>query len=154
MYTMVPFRRHTAMIPSLFNDAFMREFFTDSGSLSMNVDVREKEDAYLLEADLPGVNKENIDLKVDNGTLTISADVNAEKKEEKEGYVFNERRSGHVERSFDLEGIDVSGIKADYKNGVLMVRLPKLHEEEKPGAQKIAIGDGECGAQGKLNQGE
>ena len=154
MYTMVPFRRRTAMIPSVFNDAFMREFFTDSGALSMNVDVREKDGAYLLEADLPGVSKENIELKAENGTLTISADVNAEKKEEKEGYVYNERRSGHVERSFDLEGIDVNGIKADYKNGVLMVTLPKVQEEKKPTAQKIAIGDGCAQEQNKLDQGE
>ena len=152
MYTMVPFRRRTNLLPSLFDEAFMREFFTDSSALSMNVDVREKDGAYLLEADLPGVAKENIDLKVNDGMLTISADVNAEKKEEKEGYVYNERRSGHVERSFDLEGIDVSGIKADYKNGVLMVNLPKLQEEKKPSAQKIAIGDG--ADQGKLEQGE
>ena len=152
MYTMVPFRR-PAVLPSLLNDAWMREFFTDSGTLSMNVDVREKDGAYLLEADLPGVSKENIDLKAENGTLTISADVNAEKKEEKEGYVYNERRSGHVERSFDLEGIDAAGIKADYQNGVLTVLLPKLREE-KPAAQKIAIGDGNADGQGKLNQGE
>lgn len=105
------------------------------------MDVREKEDAFLLEADLPGVKKENISLDVNDGVLTISADINQEKKETKEGYVCSERRSGHVERSFNLEGIDVGGIKADYQQGVLMVRLPKEKVQEKKNTFKIAIGD-------------
>ena len=109
MYTIVPFRRafDSAFAP-LFNDHFMREFFDVNTAPEMRVDVREKEDAFLLEADLPGVKKEDISLDVNDGVLTISADINQEKKETKEGYVCNERRCGHVERSFNLEGIDVS----------------------------------------------
>ena len=99
MYTIVPFRRafDSAFAP-LFNDHFMREFFAASNAPEMRVDVREKEDAFLLEADLPGVKKEDISLDVNDGVLTISADINQEKKETKEGYVCNERRCGHVER--------------------------------------------------------
>lgn len=52
---------------------------------------------------MPGVKKEDISLEVNDGVLTISADINQEKKETKEGYVCNERRCGHVERSFNLE---------------------------------------------------
>ena len=62
------------------------------------------------------------------------------KKEEKKNYVYSERRCGHVERSFNLDGIDENGIKADYDKGVLTINLPKLHEEPKPEAKKIAIG--------------
>ena len=136
MYTIVPFRRafDSAFAP-LFNDHFMREFFDASNAPEMRVD------AFLLEADLPGVKKENISLDVNDGVLTISADINQEKKETKEGYVCSERRSGHVERSFNLEGIDVGGIKADYQQGVLMVRLPKEKVQEKKNTFKIAIGD-------------
>lgn len=152
MYTLVPFRRTVSAVPSLFNEPFLREFFDVSDAPVMRVDVREQDDAFLLEADLPGVKKENIDLKVEDGTLTISADMNAEKKEEKKGYVYSERRSGHMERSFNLEGVDVSGVKADYRDGVLMIHLPKEKAQEKPDAQKIAIGDG--GEQGRLSQGE
>lgn len=142
MYTLVPFRRAmTNGFPTLFNDHFMREFFNVDDMPEMRVDVREKDGSYLLEADLPGVSKENISLSVDEGVLTISADLNSEKKEEKNGYVCSERRCGHVERSFNLEGIDVSGIKADYRNGVLLVSMPKEKAEEKKGAMKIAIGD-------------
>lgn len=144
MYTMVPFRRSIVnAVPSLFADPFMREFFTDNSSLSMNVDVQEKEDAFLMEADLPGVSKNDINLQVKDDVLTISAEMNTAKKEKKDGYVYSERRSGHTERSFSLEGIDQSAVTADYQNGVLMVRLPKMKETEKPGAQKIAIGDGQ-----------
>ena len=141
MYTIVPFRRamNTAFAP-LFNDHFMREFFDMDGAPEMRVDVREKDGAYLLEADLPGVKKEDISLDVNDGVLTISADINQEKKENREGYVCSERRCGHVERSFNLEGIDVNGIKADYRHGVL----------EKKNGFKIAIGD----AVGKLSDGE
>lgn len=151
MYTMVPFRRGMVNVPSVFSDAFMREFFNDSDALSMNVDVRETENGYLLEADLPGVSKDDINLEIKDGMLVVSADMNAHKKEKKDGYVYSERRSGHCERRFDLEGIDQSAIAADYKDGVLMVRLPK-QKEVKPVTQKIAIG-GQSDQQ-KLSQGE
>lgn len=146
MYTLVPFRR-TAFAP-LFNDHFMREFFDVAPE--MRVDVRQKDDAYLLEAELPGMKKEDISLNVEDGVLTISAEINQEKKESREGYVCSERRSGHVERSFNLEGIDVGGIRADYRDGVLMVRLPKEKAEEKKNGFKIAIGD----EPGRLTEGE
>lgn len=146
MYTLVPFRR-TAFAP-LFNDHFMREFFDVAPE--MRVDVRQKDDAYLLEAELPGMKKEDISLNVEDGVLTISAEINQEKKESREGYVCSERRSGHVERSFNLEGIDVGGIRADYRDGVLMVRLPKEKAEEKKNGFKIAIGN----EPGRLTEGE
>ena len=144
MYKMIPYRRAhlSPMMPSLFNDPMMREFFNDSSNLpTMNVDVHEEENEYVLEADLPGIDKKDINLEVKDGVLTISADVNNEKKEEKKNYVYSERRCGHVERSFNLEGIDVSGVKADYQNGVLMVLLPKQKPEEKKDGFSIAIGD-------------
>ena len=117
MYKMIPYRRAhlSPMMPSLFNDPMMREFFNDSSNLpTMNVDVHEEENEYVLEADLPGIDKKDINLEVKDGVLTISADVNNEKKEEKKNYVYSERRCGHVERSFNLDGIDENGIKADY----------------------------------------
>ena len=142
MYTMVPFRRamNTAFAP-LFNDSLFNEFFAQPSMPEMRVDVREREGAYLLEADLPGLKKEDIKLNVNDGVLTISADLHSEKKDERNGSVCSERRSGHVERSFNLEGIDLSGVKADYQNGVLMVLLPKQKAEEKKDGFSIAIGD-------------
>lgn len=143
MTRLYPFGRTVATsFPSLFNDHFVREFFDGDFLPSLRVDVQKKENAYLLEADLPGVKKEDINLNVENGVLTISADLNTQKKEEKKGYVCSERRTGHVERSFDLEGIDISEISADYHNGVLMINLPVQKQVEKANSMKIAIGDG------------
>lgn len=136
MYTLVPFRRAmTNGFPTLFNDHFMREFFNVDDMPEMRVDVREKDGSYLLEADLPGVSKENISLSVDEGVLTISADLNSEKKEEKNGYVCSERRCGHVERSFNLEGIDVSGIK----NLVSEAPLQKVSDVPMPTLEKLLV---------------
>lgn len=141
MYNMIPYRRSmSTAIPSLFNESFLRDFFGDTPTPGMKVDVREDENGYLLEADLPGVDKEHINLEVHNGVLTISADMNTEKREEKKNYVYSERRSGHMERSFNLEGVDENGITADYANGVLSVCLPKQHVEETPEVRRIEIG--------------
>jgi len=144
MYTIVPFRhRLSRELPSPFlADRFFRSFFDMNdmvGTAGFRVDVREDDNAYTLEAELPGVPKDKIELAVDEGVLTIHADLNQEKKEEGKGYVYSERRSGHVERSFNLEGINAEAISADYKNGVLLVTLPKIQPEPKPEPKKIAI---------------
>ena len=140
MYTIVPFRRafDSAFAP-LFNDHFMREFFDASNAPEMRVDVREKEDAFLLEADLPGVKREDVNVDVNDGVLTISAEWNTEKKDERRhGYVINERRSGRASRSFTLENVKENEISAEYKDGVLRLTMPKINETEKV-ARRIEI---------------
>ena len=150
MYTLVPFRGRRDLARnygnSLFNDSFFRSFFDMSdwmGNAGFRVDIKDKGDHYLLEGDLPGVSEEQIDLTVDNDVLTISANVNSEKKEEKDAYLYCERRMGHVERSFNLEGIQQDSISADYKNGVLTVKLPKSNPEPAKMQRKIAINGGQ-----------
>ncbi|HPF86633.1 MAG TPA: Hsp20/alpha crystallin family protein [Candidatus Limiplasma sp.] len=144
MYTMVPYRRHLnrELTAPFVADRFFRSFFDMNdmvGTAGFRVDVREDDNAYQLEAELPGVPKDKINLSVEDNVLTISADLNDEKKEEGKGYVYSERRSGHVERSFNLEGINAEGIAADYKHGVLLVTLPKIAPEPKAEPKKIAI---------------
>ena len=144
MYTLVPFRRtvNRELPSSILGDNFLRSFFDMSdwvGSAGFRVDVREDDKAYHLEAELPGVPKEKLNVTVDDGTLTISADLNEEKKEENGSYLYSERRTGHVERSFNLEGINADQITADYQNGVLMVNLPKEQPAPKKEAKKIDI---------------
>ena len=139
----VPFRRNHQLSNPFASDNFFRSFFDMSdmvGSAGFRVDVREDDAGYRLEAELPGVPKDKIALSVDDGTLSISADLNDEKKEEHGNYLYSERRTGHVERRFDLEGIDVEHIAADYKDGVLLISLPKVKAEPKPEARRIAIG--------------
>ena len=144
MYTLVPYRRQTSRnsLSPFANDRFFRSFFDMSdmvGSAGFRVDVREDGDAYKLEAELPGVPKDKISLAIDEDTLSISAELNSEKKEERGDYLYSERRTGHVERSFNLEGIDASAITAEYDNGVLLVTLPKEKSAEKKEARKISI---------------
>ena len=78
--------------------------------------------------------------------LTIAADFNTNKADKKEAYLYSERRSGHMERSFNLEGIDQEHITADYVDGVLSVRLPKMHKAEEKNSRRIAIGSGAVNA--------
>lgn len=155
MMTLVPYRTNRNLSRNddpFFTDRFFRSFFDMSdmvGSAGFRVDVREEPDAFKLEAELPGVAKDKINLEINNDTLCISAELNEEKKEEKGGYLYSERRSGHVERRFDLEGIDQENISADYQNGVLLVTLPKNKPEEKKVLKKISIGGDETA---KLNE--
>ena len=148
MYTMIPFRSRRDMSRagnSLLDDRFFRSFFDMNdfmGNAGFRVDIRDKHDHYELEAELPGVSQENIELNVDNDTLTIAADLNTSKKEDSEGYYYSERRVGHVERSFSLEGIEQDKISADYKNGVLTVSLPKSQPAQPKSQRRIAIGAG------------
>ena len=137
-FGLVPFRRtnRTArpygLVDSFFNDDFFRSFFADNQGLSrMSVDVKDEKDKYVLEAEIPGAKKEDIKLDIDDGVLTLSAEIGNEKNEEKDNYVYRERRYGSVCRSFSLDNIDDSKIKAEYKDGILTVDLPKREPEKK-----------------------
>ncbi|MFZ5354247.1 MAG: Hsp20/alpha crystallin family protein [Bacillota bacterium] len=106
-----------------FNDSFFPSFYGSSGM--MKVDIKENEKEYIISADLPGVNKEeiNIDLKYDR--LTISVERNEQINEEKENYIRRERRFGSMSRSFYVENVVEGDIKAKFENGVLSIVLPK-----------------------------
>jgi HSP20 family protein len=99
---------------------------------SPRVDVKEKKDHYEITAELPGVEKEDIQIHVKDGILTLEAETTQEDKEEKEGKVIRqERRYGKFMRSFNLGG-DVHGpdIQASFKNGVLKLKAPRVVEKE------------------------
>ena len=146
MYSMVPYRNRREvtrpMMNDLFNDRFFRHFFDMGdmvGSAGFRVDVREQEDAYLLEAELPGVKPEDVSLTTEDDVLTIAADINMEKKEDRSGYLYSERRTGHMERRFSLEGIRQEEITASSQNGILTVKLPKSQPEPAKAARRIEI---------------
>lgn len=150
MLTLIPYRRyatnmqrHRGGFGSLMDDQFFRSFMNMSegfGAAAFRVDIRERGDAYLLQAELPGLSEDKIKLSVDENMLTISADFESEQKREQTQYAYCERRSGHVERSFSLEGIDQDGISADYVNGILEVTLPKEKPLPEKTARRISIG--------------
>ena len=96
---------------------------------SFRTDVLDKGDRFVLEAELPGFQKEDIDIHVDGNTLTISAQHKEESEEKKDGkFVRRERKYGSFTRSFDISDIDQAKINASYDNGILSVELPKQVE--------------------------
>ena len=142
MYTMLPFHHMSRTFNDLF-DEMERSMFPaqPSGQLpAFRTDIQDQGDHYLLEADLPGFQKEDIDLHVQDGVLTITAkhDETRENKDESGKYVCRERRTGSYARSFDVSGIREDGIGASYENGVLKLTLPKQGEQV-PVSRKIAI---------------
>lgn len=93
------------------------------------VDITEKDNAYEVTAELPGMDEKNIEVKVANGSLTIKGEKQEEKEEKKKDYYLSERHFGSFERSFALpESIDIDKVDATFKKGVLTVRLPKKPE--------------------------
>ncbi|MDR1410863.1 MAG: Hsp20/alpha crystallin family protein [Spirochaetaceae bacterium] len=130
-------------------DRYMESFFKESpltpaykADFLPAVDIREIENAYELEAELPGYDEKDIQIHVDNGTLTVesgkeeSRDVSPKQDAgEKDGmfrYLLRERRGACFSRSFKLpENADVNGISAAFKNGLLTLEIKKLPEAQK-----------------------
>ena len=98
---------------------------------AFRVDVRDEGDHFLVEAELPGCTRDQIHVDVDEGVLTIGCESGEMNDETRGAYVYNERRSGSVQRSFTLTQIDEDNITAEYREGVLRLILPKIHEESK-----------------------
>ena len=102
----------------------------------------EKENAYELTAELPGMDESSVELKVAGGVLTIKGEKKEEKEEKSGDYVLSERRFGSIQRSIPLpESVDLDRIEATFKKGVLTVIMPKTPEAQKS-ERKIAIKGG------------
>jgi len=112
---------------------------TDDASMSTKVDIYETENSYVLNAELPGLKKEDIKIDLNDNTLTLKGEKKFEEKVEKENYVRVERSYGNFTRSFVLsDNVNADNITASYKDGVLEVTLPKK-EEAKPKEIKVEI---------------
>lgn len=110
------------------------------GFFSPRIDVRETKDSYEISAEIPGVKRDDISITLEDGVLTLEAEVHREEKEEREGRVIrSERRYGKYMRSFSL-GTDVSeeDIDATFKDGVLTLKAPK-REPVVPASKRIEI---------------
>ena len=120
----------------LFDDFFDDGFFSKNATKNMmKTDIREKSDKYILDIDLPGFDKENINLSLENGYLNISAKSESEKEErDEEKYLHKERFYGECSRSFYVgDDIEEKDINAEFKNGILKIEVPKkeLNNETK-----------------------
>jgi HSP20 family protein len=124
-----------------FEDAFNR-FFTEPQTnrpWSPAVDIFESENELVLKADVPDVDLKDIDVRVENQTLTIAGERKFEKKDDVKGYHRIERSYGNFVRSFAVpSAFDTDNINAAYRNGVLTVSLPKK-EAAKPRQIKVAV---------------
>ena len=135
---------------NLFNDDWMNFGFPEvekalygkHASHEMKTDVRETDSGYEVDIDLPGFKKDEINIQLDNGYLSISAAKGLDKDEQdNEGkYIRKERYAGSMSRSFYVgNAITQDDIKAKYESGILRLSVPKKAAEEIEGAKRIAI---------------
>jgi len=104
-----------------------------------SVDIYETENELVIKADLPEVSEKDIDIRVENNTMTIRGERKFEQKVKEENYLRVERSYGSFSRSFSLPStVNTEAIKADYKQGVLTVELPK-RAESKPKQVKVNV---------------
>ena len=108
----------------------------------MKTDVRETEDSYELDVDLPGFQKDEIHVDLKDGYLTISAAKGLDKdaQDKKGKYIRQERYAGACSRSFYVGDVESKDISAKYENGILMLTLPKDVKKELPNSTSISIG--------------
>jgi HSP20 family protein len=104
----------------------------DLWSRAPAVDIVDKENAYEISAELPGVDENSIDVKFSDGTLTIKGEKRDEREEKKKNFYLAERHYGSFQRSFSIPaGVDADRIEASFKNGVLTVTFPKTPQARK-----------------------
>lgn len=126
-------------------ESALRRFFApvafeaDTPALKMRVDVTEKDNAYLVKADIPGVKKEDINVRIDGNIVQIDAEVKREKETKGNGekILRSERYWGNISRTFSLaQDVDDSKVVAKYADGVLTLELPKKASSE---TKKITV---------------
>lgn len=119
-------------LTSYFNN-LEKNFFSDFEDMkdfvaSFKTDIIEKKDKYVLSAEIPGFQKEEINIDVNGNYLTISAEHSKENIEEKDSYIRKERHYGSYSRTFNISNVAAGEITAEYKEGVLTLILPKIKE--------------------------
>ncbi len=130
----------SSLLDEFFNTGYNLSDREISASTWPRVDIVENENAYHLRADLPGMEKDQIHVEVEDGALTITGEKKEEKSERKRDRFYHyERRYGSFRRSFQLpDNVDSGKIEATYKNGVLELTLKKS-EESKPKAIEVKV---------------
>ena len=146
------------MLPSIFGENLFDDFFGDPFEMMvpqgrsplygkhaknlMNTDVREVENGYEIDMNLPGFKKDEVEIQLQDGCLTVSAAKGLDKDEEdKKGrYIRQERYAGSLSRSFYVgEDVEPQDVKAKYENGVLKLFVPKAEVKQVPAQTAIAI---------------
>jgi HSP20 family protein len=144
MSSLIRYESPVATLPSLIDELFNDSFFgwRDREITSRQwprVDIVEEDNAFTLRADVPGVDKNNIKVSVENGLLTISGEKKEERENKKGNYAYFERSYGSFSRSFNLpDHVDEKNIAAKYHDGVLELTLKKT-EEAKAKAIEVKV---------------
>ena len=146
------------MLPSIFGENLFDEFLDNAFAMTpygghdplygkhgknlMKTDVRETDSAYELDVDLPGFKKDEIQLKLEDGYLTISAakGVDKDQQDDQGRYIRRERYAGQCSRSFYVgEGVEARDVSARFEDGILRLSLPKAAPQQLPKSTAIAI---------------
>ena len=146
------------MLPSIFGENLFDDFFNDPFAMMMpqgrdplygkhaknlmKTDVRETENSFEVDMDLPGFKKDEVNLELKDGYLTVSADKALDKDEkDNEGrYIRQERWSGSCSRSFYVgDAVKPEDVRAKFENGILQIALPKQEQKKLPSTTAIAI---------------
>ncbi|WZL88569.1 Hsp20/alpha crystallin family protein [Salinimicrobium sp. 3283s] len=137
-------------LPSIFDDMFKSDWM-DNGNSGMNrigtsvpaVNISENDDAFILELAAPGMTKKDFNLELDNGVLTISAEEKKEDEKKDNDGKFTRREFSYTsfKRAFSLpDSVEADKISAKYKEGVLMINLPKREDAKVQAKRMIEIG--------------
>lgn len=137
------------LFDDLMNFPFEKEFFPRHNPLYgkraehvMKTDIKETDAAFEMDIDLPGFKKEDVNAKLENGYLTISAakSVDKDEKDDKGVYIRRERYSGQCARTFYVgEDVKQEDIKAKFEDGILKIAIPKVEHKEVEAKKYIAI---------------
>ena len=125
---MIPRKRNEF---NLFEDIFDYPFFEKRDSKLMRKDIKEKGENYIIDIDLPGYEKGNIEIELENGYLKVNAKVNKNIDDQNEKYIHKERFYGECSRSFYVgDNVKEEDIKAGFKNGILSLTFPKNEQKK------------------------
>ena len=144
------------MLPSIFGENLFDDFFTDPFSMIpsgrdvlygkhgknlMKTDVRETDNSYEVDIDLPGFKKDEVNVQLEDGYLTVSAAKGLDKDEKKKGrYIRQERYAGQCSRSFYVgESVKPKDVHAKFEDGILKLSLPKAEQPKLPDHRTITI---------------
>ena len=130
MLALTPFYRHSLYDPFRDFEKLERRFFGDRAVPDFRFDLYEEDEKYIVVADLPGVDKNDIDIEIEPPFLTVRATREApNEREDSRRYIHAERYFGSFERTFNIAEVDAETVSAVYENGVLKLTMPKKAPE-------------------------
>ena len=137
---MIPRRNGNGL--DIFDEVFSDPFFSEKENKIMKTDVKEKDGNYVLEIDVPGYDKEDIQIELNDGYITVTATKNEEKEDKSSKYLKRERFTGMCSRSYYAgDNVKEEDIKANFRNGILTITFPKEPEKRVEEKRYIPIGE-------------